>query len=82
MIKAKQVALLREACNFGSMTQAKLISIMNNSQPGRTPSNKNIISEKKLREYFPPEYTAADMRSVILELLEEWKQREGLSDEV
>lgn len=81
-VKPKQVSLLREACNFGPMTQAKLISIMNNSQPGRTPSSKNIISEKKLREYFPPEYTAADMRSVILGLLEEWKQREGLSDEV
>jgi ParB family chromosome partitioning protein len=49
------------------------ITILNESQPGRTPSSKNIISEKKLREYFPDNYTAADMRSVILELLEQWK---------
>ncbi|MDI9242738.1 ParB/RepB/Spo0J family partition protein [Fusibacillus kribbianus] len=73
IIKAKQIALLREACTSGPMTQAKMISILNESQPGRTPSSKNIISEKKLREYFPDDYTAADMRSVILELLEQWK---------
>lgn len=73
VVKAKQISLLREACVYGPMTQAKMISILNDSQPGRVPSNKNIISEKKLREYFPPEYSAADMRSVILELLEEWK---------
>ena len=73
IIKAKQIALLREACTSGPMTQAKMITILNESQPGRTPSSKNIISEKKLREYFPDNYTAADMRSVILELLEQWK---------
>ena len=73
-IKAKQITLLREACTSGPMTQAKMISILNESQPGRTPSSKNIISEKKLREYFPDNYTAADMRSVILELLEQWKR--------
>ena len=73
VIKAKQIALLREACISGPMTQTKMISILNESQPGRTPSSKNIISEKKLREYFPDDYTAADMRSVILELLKQWK---------
>lgn len=73
VIKAKQITLLREACISGPMTQAKMISILNDSQPGRTPSSKNIISEKKLREYFPDDYTTADMRSVILELLEQWK---------
>lgn len=73
VIKAKQIALLREACISGPMTQTKMISILNESQPGRTSSSKNIISEKKLREYFPDDYTAADIRSVILELLEQWK---------
>lgn len=72
-VKAKQIALLREACSSGPMTQSKMISILNESQPGRLPSSKNIISEKKLREYFPPEYSVADIRSVIFELLEGWK---------
>ncbi|MDO4648726.1 MAG: ParB/RepB/Spo0J family partition protein [Eubacteriales bacterium] len=72
-VKAKQIAQLREACSSGPMTQSKMISILNESQPGRLPSSKNIISEKKLREYFPAEYSVADIRSVIFELLEEWK---------
>lgn len=72
-VKAKQITLLREACSSGPMTQSKMITILNESQPGRLPSSKNIISEKKLREYFPPEYSVADIRSVIFELLEEWK---------
>ncbi len=73
VVKAKQISLLREACASGPMTQSKMISILNESQPGRLPGTKNIISEKKLREYFPPEYTVSDIRSVIFELLEEWK---------
>ena len=72
-VKAKQISLLREACASGPMTQSKMISILNESQTERLPSSKNIISEKKLREYFPPEYSVADIRSVIFELLESWK---------
>lgn len=75
LVKPKQIALLREACKTGIMTEGKLIAILNDSQPGRTPSTKNLISEKKLRKYFPADYTEEDMRSVIVELLEQWSQR-------
>ena len=74
LVKPKQIALLREACKTGIMTEGKLIAILNDSQPGRTPSTKNLISEKKLRKYFPSDYTEEDMRSVIVELLEQWSQ--------
>lgn len=74
LVKPKQIALLREACKTGIMTEGKLIAILNDSQPGRTPSMKNLISEKKLRKYFPADYTEEDMRSVIVELLEQWSQ--------
>ena len=74
LVKPKQIALLREACKTGIMTEGKLIAILNDSQPGRTPSTKNLISEKKLRKYFPSDYSAEDMRSVIVELLEQWSQ--------
>lgn len=74
LVKPKQIALLREACKTGIMTEGKLIAILNDSQPGRTPSTKNLISEKKLRQYFPSDYTEEDMRSVIVELLEQWSQ--------
>ena len=74
LVKPKQIALLREACKTGIMTEGKLIAILNDSQPGKTPSTKNLISEKKLRKYFPSDYTEEDMRSVIVELLEQWSQ--------
>lgn len=74
LVKPKQIALLRKACEAGTMTESKLISILNDSQPGRTPGTKNLLSEKKLRNYFPPEYTEEDMRSVIVQLLEQWSQ--------
>ena len=74
LVKPKQIALLREACKTGIMTEGRLIAILNDSQPGRTPSTKNLISEKKLRKYFPSDYTEEDMRSVIVELLEQWSQ--------
>lgn len=74
LVKPKQIALLREACKTGIMTEGKLIAILNDSQPGRTPSTKNLISEKKLRKYFPSDYTEEDMRSIIVELLEQWSQ--------
>lgn len=74
LVKPKQIALLREACKTGIMTEGKLTAILNDSQPGRTPSTKNLISEKKLRKYFPSDYTEEDMRSVIVELLEQWSQ--------
>lgn len=74
LVKPKQIALLRKACETGIMTEGKLIAILNDSQPGRTPSTKNLISEKKLRKYFPTDYTEEDMRSVIVELLEQWSQ--------
>ena len=74
LVKPKQIALLRKSCETGIMTEGKLIAILNDSQPGRTPSIKNLISEKKLRKYFPADYTEEDMRSVIVELLEQWSQ--------
>lgn len=74
LVKPKQIALLRKACETGIMTEGKLIAILNDSQPGRTPSTKNLISEKKLRKYFPANYTEEDMRSVIVKLLEQWSQ--------
>ena len=69
-VKAVQVAALRTALEAGPMTQAKMISILVNSQPGRKQEQKITLSEKKLRNFFSDKYTAEDMESVILELLD------------
>ena len=75
-VKAVQVAALRTALEVGPMTQAKMISILVNSQPDRKQEQKITLSEKKLRNYFSDKYTAEDMESVILELLDQWKRGE------
>ena len=75
-VKAVQVAALRTALEAGPMTQAKMISILVNSQPGRKQEQKITLSEKKLRNFFSDNYTAEDMESVILELLDQWKRGE------
>ena len=75
-VKAVQVAALRTALEVGPMTQEKMISILVNSQPGRKQEQKITLSEKKLRNYFSDKYTAEDMESVILELLDQWKRGE------
>lgn len=75
-VKAVQVAALRTALEVGPMTQAKMISILVNSQPGRKQEQKITFSEKKLRNFFSDNYTAEDMESVILELLDQWKRGE------
>ena len=75
-VKAVQVAALRTALEAEPMTQAKMISILVNSQPGRKQEQKITLSEKKLRNFFSEKYTAEDMESVILELLDPWKRGE------
>ena len=74
MVKLNQISILRTELQAGAMTEAKMIALLNNSQPGKLPSSKLTFTEKKLREYFPPEYTTTQMRNVIEKLLGEWKQ--------
>lgn len=74
MIKLNQITLLRTQLQSGAITQAKMITILNDSQPGKVPSAKLTFTEKKLREYFPSYYTTAQMRGVIEDLLKDWKQ--------
>ena len=76
VVKLSQITLLRTQLQTGAITQAKMIALLNGSQPGKAPSSKLTFSEKKLREYFPATYTASEMRGIIEDLLEEWKQRQ------
>ena len=76
MVKLSQIEILRTELQAGAMTEAKMIALLNNSQPGKVPSSKLTFTEKKLREYFPPEYTTTQMRNVIEDLLQEWRQRQ------
>ena len=74
MVRLNQIGILRTELQAGAITEVKMISLLNNSQPGKQPSSKLTFTEKKLREYFPPDYTTSQMRNVIEDLLREWRQ--------
>ena len=76
VVKMNQISLLRAQLQAGAITQAKMIALLNDSQPGKAPSSKLTFTEKKLREFFPAGYTANEMRGVIEGLLSEWKRKQ------
>ena len=76
VVKLKQISLLRAQLQAGAITQARMIALLNDSQPGKAPSSKLTFTEKKLREFFPAGYTANEMRGVIEGLLSEWKRKQ------
>ena len=55
--------------------------ILHNALPGRTPAKKVVMNEKKLRKYFPEDYTSGQMERVIEALLEQWsREQKGVAD--
>ena len=76
VVKMNQISLLRAQLQAGAITQARMIALLNDSQPGKAPSSKLTFTEKKLREFFPAGYTANEMRGVIEGLLSEWKRKQ------
>ena len=80
VVKLNQITLLRTQLQTGAITQAKMIGLLNDSQPGKAPSSKLTFTEKKLREYFPATYTTTDMRNIIEDLLKEWKEHQEMED--
>jgi len=75
-IKLNQIQALRVQLQQGGITEARMIALLNDTQPGKAPAAKLTFTEKKLREYFPAEYSTSDMREIIEDLLEDWKQRQ------
>lgn len=81
VIKSIQIAALRERAENENIDQEKMIMILHNALPGRTPAKKVVMNEKKLRKYFPEEYTSGQMERVIEALLEQWsREQKGVVD--
>ena len=70
-----QAAQLKEMSEHGELSEGNCYAILvkkENSSPGVT------ISSKRIRNYFPPAYTKAQIEEVIYSLLDQWKQgKEG-----
>ncbi|MBP3507521.1 MAG: ParB/RepB/Spo0J family partition protein [Lachnospiraceae bacterium] len=81
VIKPIQIVALRERAEKENIDQEKMIMILHNALPGRTPAKKVVMDEKKLRKYFPEEYTSGQMERVIEALLEQWsREQKGVAD--
>ena len=75
-VKLNQVKALRTALQTGAMTQDKMIVLLNGTQ--KTSSSGSLtLTDRKLREYFPPTYSHDDMMDVIETLLKSWKVQNG-----
>ena len=75
-IKPFQITVLRERADKENIDQAKVIHILNDSLPGRKPAKKVVMNEKKLRRYFPEDYSQVQMERVIENLLEQWNNEQ------
>ena len=83
VIKPIQIVALRERAEKENIDQEKMIMILHNALPNRAPAKKVVMNEKKLRKYFPEEYTSGQMERVIEALLEQWsREQKGVADGV
>lgn len=84
MVKSYQVTALRKYLeNEETISQAAMISLLNDNLPGKTPTPKITFTEKRLRKYFSPIYSTSDMEKIMVQLLEKWKaEQDGDADGV
>ena len=69
-----QAELLKAGSEAGELTEGKVYAVL----VCKEEENVNVtISAKKIRNYFPVEYSKEQIEDVIYTLLEEWKQKEG-----
>lgn len=72
-IKANQIATLRKRLEDENIGHSYMISILNNCITPQK-NRKVTLLEKKLKNYFPPEYSQKQMEEIIVALLEQWKK--------
>lgn len=65
----KQARRLKEFSQSGELNRGAILAIMTEEKP--EPKNLTI-SAKKIQQYFPAEFSPAQMESVILDLLRQW----------
>lgn len=68
-VQAGQLKGLYEA---GELTEGKVYAVLSKKENSSTGVS---IPAKRIREYFPPEYTKDQMEEIIYGLLEQWKEK-------
>ena len=69
-----QAEQLKEDSEAGTLTEGNVYAVLIKKE---TEHVNVTISAKKIRNYFPMEYSKEQIEDVIYTLLEEWKQKEG-----
>ena len=75
-IKAEQITALRQQITTGNISREILFHLLKNDEKEKSKTRKITLPEKKLKTYFPPEYSTEDIEQVIVQLLEEWKDKQ------
>ncbi len=70
-----QINALKELKNINNITKYTFTATMNNALPEKKVNGRVNLSEKKLNRYFPARMTSMERERIILELLEDWKER-------
>ena len=73
-IKPSQIAALRKQLETEDVSHSFMISIFNHCVAPKRTDRKVTLSEKKLMQYFPPDYSKEQMEDVIVTLLEKWRR--------
>lgn len=77
VIKSYQISALRDEMNMvDNITREDVFRVLNDYLPGRKPSMRLSFTSNQLRKYFPAYYTAQEAKSVIENLLEQWKKEQ------
>ena len=77
VVKSYQIMALRNVYKGDEeFTQKEMVEIFNENLPDRLPSHRVAFSGKRLHQFFPAYYTADEMESVIVTLLEKWKKEQ------
>lgn len=77
-LSVAQAELLKDESKAGTLTEEKVTEIL--TQGIKLPSAPSItISSKRIRDYFPQEYTKGQIEAVIYDLLETWKEKHKVS---
>lgn len=77
-ISLSQAEQLKKLSQDGQFTRDAALTILCGKKPA---SVKFSLKEKKIRKYFPTDYTPQQMEDVILELLEKWQAEQNAKAE-
>ena len=68
-----QAVKLKEYSKEGILSPETVQMILAEEKPKK---RKYLIREERIRKYFPDHYSSKDMERIIIQLLEEWKNRQ------